>query len=79
MSEKEYILFCDESDRVGKYYSNAKEALYKTILGGIKKIHPRFNIGVSTGPREVSARWLMPYRHWCFMPNEVVVVMNKSK
>ena len=37
MSEKEYILFCDESDRVGKYYSNAKEALYKTILGEIKK------------------------------------------
>jgi len=59
MSEKEYILFCDESDRVGKYYSNAKEALYKTILGEIKKIHPRFNIGVSTGPREVSARWLI--------------------
>jgi hypothetical protein len=22
MTEKEYIIFCDESDRFGKYYSN---------------------------------------------------------
>ena len=48
----------------------AKEQLYKTILGEIRKMKPGFNIGISTGmsPEE---RWTTPYRHWRFVPAEM--------
>lgn len=49
----------------------AKEKLYKMILGEIRKLHPRFNIGVSTGsPEGLAQRWSQPYRHWQFIPSQ---------
>jgi hypothetical protein len=47
----------------------AKEALYKMILGEIRKIQPGFNIGVSTSARgDLRNNWNQPYRHWSFIP-----------
>lgn len=47
----------------------AKEKLYKTILEEINKIHPHFNIGISTGNRNyVNPHWESPYEHWLFEP-----------
>ena len=46
----------------------AKESLYKTILSEIRTIHPRFNIGVSTGTTALEDRWSAPYLHWSFVP-----------
>jgi hypothetical protein len=49
--------------------TRAKEALYKTILGEIRKIHPSFNIGVTTSSRgNLKDRWENPYLHWRFQP-----------
>jgi hypothetical protein len=49
--------------------TRAKEALYKTILGEIKKMHPTFNIGVTTSiSGNLRGRWENPYLHWCFQP-----------
>jgi hypothetical protein len=49
----------------------AKEQLYKTILAEIRRIHPAFNIGVSTGtPGGPPDRWTAAYRHWRFIPSE---------
>jgi Protein of unknown function (DUF3800) len=49
--------------------TRAKEALYKIILAEIKKVHPRFNIGVSTHAGDSpDARWQDPYLHWSFVP-----------
>lgn len=46
----------------------AKEKLYNVILKNIKKIHPNFNIGISTGDRgDVRNRWFDAYRHWNFI------------
>lgn len=51
----------------------AKAALYKTILEEIKKIYPRFNIGISTGTRgDLRNRWLQPYAHWDFKPKGAI-------
>ncbi len=45
----------------------AKEKLYKTIFYEINRIHPVFNIGVSTGNRHYSnPHWESPYEHWLF-------------
>lgn len=45
----------------------AKEKLYKFILKRINKIHPNFNIGVSTGDRGYeNPHWNSPYEHWLF-------------
>jgi len=41
----------------------AKEKLYRTILEEIRRIHPRFNIGVSNGTKTLEVRWSTPYRH----------------
>jgi hypothetical protein len=47
--------------------TRAKEALYKIILREIRKIHPRFNIGVTTSiGRDLKSRWENPYLHWRF-------------
>jgi hypothetical protein len=48
----------------------AKEKLYKTILGEIRKIHPGFNVGISTRINELSGRWNDQYLHWAFIPND---------
>ncbi len=49
----------------------AKEKLYKTIYEEINKIHPRFNIGISTGSRNSdNPHWESPYQHWLFEPAE---------
>ncbi len=49
--------------------TRAKETLYKTILKQIRRIHPRFNIGVTTSLGEtLTAKWTDPYLHWSFLP-----------
>ena len=48
----------------------AKEKLYKHINRRIREIYPNFNIGVSTGRKELEDVWEHPYRHWCFKPRE---------
>ena len=51
----------------------AKEKLYKTILVEIRKIHPGFNVGVSTRTRDdLRMRWEDPYLHWQFVPNHAI-------
>lgn len=58
----------------------AKEKLYKFILGEIRKIHPRFNIGVSTSARsDLSNRWNDPYMHWMFIPRQDVFDSTQTK
>lgn len=47
----------------------AKEKIYKYILKEICTIHPKFNIGTSTGARGYeNPHWLSPYEHWEFIP-----------
>ncbi|MFC3748368.1 DUF3800 domain-containing protein [Paenibacillus sp. GCM10012306] len=48
----------------------AKEMVYKHINNRIRGIYPNFNIGVSTGYKNIEDRWNHPYRHWLFIPNE---------
>jgi hypothetical protein len=45
----------------------AKEKLYKHIHARICLMHPRFNIGITTGGGKASA-WSRPYAHWAFVP-----------
>lgn len=49
--------------------TRAKEHVYKCIYKEICQIHPRFNIGVSTGARDYQyPHWNSPYEHWEFKP-----------
>lgn len=49
----------------------AKHELYKTILAEIRKIHPNFNVGITTGGGgDMKKRWKDPYLHWSFLPRE---------
>lgn len=59
----------------------AKEKLYKHILSEIKTIYPRFNIGISTGLKngKLESAWQDPYRHWKFVPKDMVYDKTKSK
>ena len=58
----------------------AKAKLYKMILGEIRKLHPRFNIGVSTGaPEGLPQRWTQPYRHWQFIPSQFQFDSTRTK
>jgi hypothetical protein len=51
----------------------AKEKLYKTILAEIRKIHPGFNVGVSTRTYNNPRRhWEDSYLHWCFIPDHAI-------
>jgi hypothetical protein len=60
-----------EKKRRGKR-TRAKETLYKLILQQIRKIHPNFNIGVTTSfGGNIKRRWEDPYLHWCFQPQAV--------
>jgi hypothetical protein len=50
----------------------AKERLYKTILGEIRRLRPGFNVGISTGnDGDVTSRWSAPYLHWRFVPADM--------
>jgi hypothetical protein len=53
--------------RVRGKRTRAKEQLYKTILQEIRKLHPNFNIGITTsGGKNGVSRWEKPYLHWEF-------------
>lgn len=44
------------------------------------QIHPRFNIGISTGQRGDSTyRWQQSYRHWLFIPAEYLRDKTQKK
>jgi hypothetical protein len=50
--------------------TRAKEKLYKFILEQIRIIRPNFNIGVTSGRKEVRSAWADEYRHWSFKPKK---------
>jgi hypothetical protein len=56
--------------------TRAKEKLYRIILGEIRKLHPGFNIGESTGG---SRTWSKPYAHWKFVPRDMVFHPERTK
>lgn len=67
---KEHLRKDPDTGRRGKR-TIAKERLYKYILSEINKIHPNFNIGVSTGFRgSRNSAWNHPYSHWSFKPKQ---------
>jgi hypothetical protein len=58
----------------------AKEKLYRHISRRIRRIYPRFNIGISTGlAGERQNRWRHPYRHWVFVPKDHRKDFSRSK
>ncbi|MBP6965484.1 MAG: DUF3800 domain-containing protein [Armatimonadetes bacterium] len=58
----------------------AKDKLYKIILQEIRKTHPGFNIGISTGRASgVRSRWTACYAHWCFRPASWVYHASRTK
>ena len=58
----------------------AKDKLYIYIYQRISKMYPRFNIGVSTSIRgDAKNRWLHPYRHWLFKPEDYSIDPTKTK
>jgi len=60
--------------------TKAKEELYNLILTNIRFIYPGFNIGVSTGLKsDVRNKWLHPYRHWNFKPNDSIYEKKFTK
>lgn len=56
----------------------AKDELRKYILKHIQTLRPNFNIGVTTKGTPAE-RWAMPYRHWCFRPNEFEYDASQTK
>jgi hypothetical protein len=69
-----------EGARVRGKRTRAKERVYKHINRRIRGIYPNFNIGASTGQAEgPSAKWLHPYRHWCFVPTDAIQDRSKGK
>jgi len=62
-----------ETNKRGKR-TIAKEKLYKQIHKRICETRPNFNIGMSTGTdSDLANRWEAPYRHWKFVPSEIVI------
>lgn len=60
--------------KIGKR-TKAKHEIYKHIYGHIQKIYPGFNIGMTTGHRNLKAnRWRDPYRHWRFIPKQFEIL-----
>lgn len=47
----------------------AKEKLYDHIRERICRMHPNFNVGITTGGG-LEGTWSKPYRHWEFVPND---------
>ena len=61
-----------EGERFRGKKTVAKEKLYAIILKEICKIHPRFNIGDTTGNEGYkNPSWECAYRHWVFRPNMI--------
>jgi len=57
----------------------AKEKLYKHINAKIREIYPGFNIGITTGlQRNIANRWKHSYRHWLFIPADVMSESGES-
>ncbi|WP_192351112.1 DUF3800 domain-containing protein [Algoriphagus sp. Y33] len=57
----------------------AKEYVYKFINKKIREIRPNFNIGVSTSmDGDPLNRFLHPYRHWLFVPNNHDYIPNSK-
>lgn len=57
----------------------AKEKLYKHINERIRKLKPGFNIGESTGIKNIEDRWNYPYLHWSFKPTSFIRDLSYSK
>ncbi len=66
--------------RIRSKRTREKERVYKHINACIRKIYPRFNVGVSTGqPNGPSDRWNHAYRHWLFVPKGAGVDNSLTK
>ena len=67
MSEKEYILFCDESDRRGKYYSNfyggvmVGASQYQRITQRLEETKVALNLFAEVKWEKVTAQYLDKY------------------
>jgi hypothetical protein len=60
--------------------TRAKERVYKHLNTRLRDLHPRFNIGVTTGQNEgPHVRWTHAYRHWSFIPKASKVDVSKGK
>lgn len=72
-----------EGARVRGKRTIAKEKVYKRVNQLIRNLYPgyAFNIGISTGPREIGfeAPWVDPYRHWLFLPSEFEIRPQYAK
>ena len=73
-----HLIKDSETNRRGKR-TIIKHKLYKHINSKIREIHPGFNIGESTGISFKEERWLLPYSHWSFKPNNYVRDFSKAK
>ena len=67
----------DHSERANDFkdYLCGMQSIHDMERSGlhIRKIHPNFNPGISTGFRNYDyPHWESPYEHWCFVPNERV-------
>lgn len=67
MSEKEYIIFCDESEKVGKYYSNFYGGLivgashYERVTQRLNKLKQELNLFGEIKWEKVTERYLTKY------------------
>jgi len=69
-----------EGQRLRGKKTRAKEALYKVILAEIRKIHPNFNIGITTSMKgDMREKWASPYLHWNFRPKEFAYKSEATK
>ncbi len=59
--------------------TKAKERVYRYINKRISEIYPNFNVGASTGTKELADRWHHPYRHWKFVPSDHHLVHARGK
>ncbi len=74
-----HLVKSPDSLRRGKR-TRDKEILYGHILKRIQILHPRFNIGISTGTQgDRQNYWLQSYRHWLFVPTDYTHDSNQTK
>ncbi len=58
----------------------AKEELYRHICTRLRRIHPNFNVGITTSTSgDNRNRWKHSYRHWLFRPREWQYDITKVK
>jgi hypothetical protein len=73
MQEKEYILFCDESDRRGRYYSNfyggvlVSASQYMRITDRLNEKKAALNLYAEVKWEKVTERYLDKYRQLIHM------------